>query len=538
MKKKLVEKTYFSKGKLIISYLLLVLLLNGCSKNDSIEVLTQDETINSSFVNFNEFENAVGKDVIAIVTKRIAFHNTKKFSGKNAFSNYLVDTDKIVKSTKGSYVSYTFPVISKNSEKEILKNIIFEKENDDFKAYLLTYKPDLQYITNKKKHKRVKFSGILIKQDLDSNLIWEADISNYEAKSNYKSKTSDCDIFIREFWETGSGEICEFDGQGIDCDEVGCHEVIEITIWCHGGGGDNGGSDGNNDGDNSGGNNDGGMTGGGGGNDSGGSGSGGNSTITTPINPNGTSAVVDILTNFLLLTPEQSNYLTNNTTIANEIFDFLEQNSSIDNKNFAVQAIDILRFPLINSTNTSNYENDLRRMIKHLRDWGNPEDEFFADYLESFLPDLYSMTLGDVIDIHRIAKEQVNWLTLKYLEATVVPFAEAAYPFIVYAATEATIGAAIPLISRIPISIVTQGARLNKMVKQVGLIGVQGTSNSIRIVTTNGNAYTKALELFTTLTKNAQSVTNYTNGTKVALFSNGNKIVFRTQSSSGFAATL
>lgn len=44
--------------------------------------------------------------------------------------------------------------------------------------------------------------------------------------------------------------------------------------------------------------------------------------------------------------------------------------------------------------------------------------------------------------------------------------------------------------------------------------------------------------MFKTLTKNAESVTVTSNGTRVALFGNGNKIVFRIESGSGYPATL
>ena len=85
---------------------------------------------------------------------------------------------------------------------------------------------------------------------------------------------------------------------------------------------------------------------------------------------------------------------------------------------------------------------------------------------------------------------------------------------------------------------VLRGARLNRLVQKVAQFGVQGTSNNIKIVSTNGAPYSKALELFKSLTQNAQTVTVASNGTRIALFGNGNKIVFRAQSSSGFPATL
>lgn len=148
------------------------------------------------------------------------------------------------------------------------------------------------------------------------------------------------------------------------------------------------------------------------------------------------------------------------------------------------------------------------------------------------------MTVGDVYDIYKMTKRQVDNLTIKYLEAVVVPFAEAAYPFVVYALTEATLGAALPILARIPKLPVFNSAWVNNLVRQVGVLGIRGEKTYIRVVTTNGNAYSKALELFKGITRNAQSVTIQSNGVRVALFNNGNKIVFRSQSSSGFPATI
>ena len=76
-----------------------------------------------------------------------------------------------------------------------------------------------------------------------------------------------------------------------------------------------------------------------------------------------------------------------------------------------------------------------------------------------------------------------------------------------------------------------------KMVRQVGLLGIRGDNNTIRIVTTS-NPVQKAEGLFATLTKDAISTTPYPGGTIVANMGSGNLITYRTASSSGFPATI
>ncbi|MDG2193282.1 MAG: hypothetical protein P8K77_00205 [Polaribacter sp.] len=232
----------------------------------------------------------------------------------------------------------------------------------------------------------------------------------------------------------------------------------------------------------------------------------------------------------------------NNVTEARSIYAFLQRNE-IDGVyfseavRFAKAAVDILSDPIITS-NISGYTTKILKMTTHLKQWGNPEDEFFADYIESIIPDFNGMTVGDVYDIYHLTRTQVHNLTIKYLEAVVIPFAEAAYPFIVYAITDATLGVALPLLSRIPLSMVLRGARLNKMVRNVAKLGVQGNQAHVRIITTT-NPVQKAETLFATLTKNKiGNVIEVAPNVFQANMGNGNYIIYRTVSSSGFPSTI
>ena len=233
------------------------------------------------------------------------------------------------------------------------------------------------------------------------------------------------------------------------------------------------------------------------------------------------------------------NYLANNPQKTVAVFNFLAENNSFNDYEFAKSTIDILSLPVITSNNKIDYAEEILRLTNHLKSFGNIEDEIYADYIQSLIPEFNNMTINEVRAIYGHVKTTCNNLTVKYLEELLTPIVtDLVIPVITYALFEATAGTAVKLLQKIPLPLVLRGARLNRLVQKVAQFGVQGTSNNIKIVSTNGAPYSKALELFKSLTQNAQTVTVASNGTRIALFGNGNKIVFRAQSSSGFPATL
>lgn len=180
----------------------------------------------------------------------------------------------------------------------------------------------------------------------------------------------------------------------------------------------------------------------------------------------------------------------------------------------------------------------IKTMAAGLRRFHGEEGKLMADYFDSLVADFSTFSLADLQVFYDTAYDITTQFNANMRRAIIGGFIEGVTPIIEIALLEVGGPVAIKLLQKIPLSWVLRGTRLNKMVGKIGLLGVQGTSNSIRIVTTNGTPYSKALELFKTLAKNSQSVTVASNGTRVASFTNGNKIVFRAQSSSGFPATL
>jgi hypothetical protein len=248
-----------------------------------------------------------------------------------------------------------------------------------------------------------------------------------------------------------------------------------------------------------------------------------------------------LVKNLNITNQRQIEFLELKPSVVSTINNFLSQNNNSYQAEKLVKAtIEILSEPILSiNSQEIQYENKIRSYIQKLKQFGNPEDELFADYLGSLIPFDSSFTKGDKFKIYQIAQKQVHGLFKKYLFAVVVPFAEAAYPFVVYAVTEATLGAALPLLSRIPIAMVIRGARLNKMVSQVGVLGVRGFNSNTRIITT-ASPIRKAEELFATVTKNAISKTPQSNGAIVANMGNNNFITYRplSASTSGYKASI
>lgn len=512
------------------------LLLWNCEK--------QDEILNSPQSQFliahKNFSSVINNSNLVKKLEELSNYKTKS---KNLFkekviatNDFTIFTERVTytKSTYSSRESYTF-YIERNGYKESnsVDNLILSKKvnEEDFKASIITYYFPNGIINNSNEvFEIVKYEQVDAKTV--STALAKGCVNTYE----YVVEEIEHDCYTGEHSGVSEEGDCNYATNGGTAPYSTWSIHVSVTYQCDGG--DTGGLSGP-----------GGLTEGGGATGNSTTGDNPDATIDTGITlpsncqtDNCTGEITANTINELLdykLTDQEILWLFYNETEADYLKSFLLENSSLEAITFVKQAIEILSDPILPPNNPIvGYTEKIQKMIIHLRQFGNPEDEFFAEYLESLIPEFTNMTVGDVYDIYKMTKRQVDNLTIKYLEAVVVPFAEAAYPFVVYALTEATLGAALPILARIPKLPVFNSAWVNNLVRQVGVLGIRGEKTYIRVVTTNGNAYSKALELFKGITRNAQSVTIQSNGVRVALFNNGNKIVFRSQSSSGFPATI
>ena len=221
------------------------------------------------------------------------------------------------------------------------------------------------------------------------------------------------------------------------------------------------------------------------------------------------------------------NYLANNPQKTVAVFNFLAENNSFNAYEFAKSTIDILSLPVITSNNKIDYAEEILRLTNHLKSFGNIEDEIYADYIQSLIPEFNNMTINEVRAIYGHVKTTCNNLTVKYLEELLTPIVtDLVIPVITYALFEATAGTAVKLLQKIPLPLVLRGARLNNLILKTTELGNPGFGNA-RLIPNSTVA--KAEALFASLTKDAISVVPAANNPAitVAHMGNGMKIILR-----------
>ncbi|MEE9350042.1 MAG: hypothetical protein V3U80_08350, partial [Flavobacteriaceae bacterium] len=256
------------------------------------------------------------------------------------------------------------------------------------------------------------------------------------------------------------------------------------------------------------------------------------------------------LNNFLAtpLNKIQETWVENNALQAEELISFLESNSnSVEAQTATFNIFDIILNEnitdnerlnqiiniieqidnSINSSNIIDYSTEILRLENWIKTHGNIP---FGDYIQSLVLDLNNMTLGEVQDIYVLVKYQKARLQGLLMLAIISPVIEAIAPFIEFAIIDASLGAAIPLISKIPLSFVTRGVKLEAMILETTQLGIQGNNQFVRMVHAQNSA-TKAESLFSTLTKDAiftpQTITTPLGQLIKADMGNGNFIVLR-----------
>ncbi|MBO0324182.1 hypothetical protein J0X14_17870 [Muricauda sp. CAU 1633] len=172
-------------------------------------------------------------------------------------------------------------------------------------------------------------------------------------------------------------------------------------------------------------------------------------------------------------------------------------------------------------------------MADGLRKFHGEEGKMMAEYFESLISDFGSFTTGDLQSFYDVAKSITESYNNRMFDSVSGGFIAGITPILEIALFEVGAPVAIKLLKKIPVSWVYRGARLNNMVKKVGLLGrMSNSGNHIREVVTNAPV-TKARELFKTLTKHAVSIKNLPKGVVKADMGNGNFIIYRPITASG-----
>ena len=309
-------KNYF---KTIILLLGILLTLSNCEENESlIDVKNEKSKIKLTVINKNDFTDnyKLIQNLNKFESKKTSLKSKKVY---NSIYNFTINTNSVTYIEKDNLHSYTFSIYRDDKSDLNIENLVLSlNENGEYDAIIVNYDFSINQLKS--------FTQTDLElREVTYNLI---DFDSSELL-NKIIEVGDC----IEYWtlvEIDQGDEGELVGAGNEEDPK--YEWVLESRTCFGGGG---GGDPTDNPENTI------VDTGTGGTISNNNGSYGN-IITSPTNPDGSSAVVDILTNFLSLTPQQSDYLSINTNIANETFDFLEQNRSINGKNFAKEAIEAL----------------------------------------------------------------------------------------------------------------------------------------------------------------------------------------------------
>ncbi len=502
--------------------------------------------------NFKEIENNSN-----LITQLDNIQNNSNDSQDNTSSgakvvflssyNFYVDTDDVnfLENLDGTYHSYTFPIYKLDSDQNnLIQNLLFSfnTENSDYDTFIVTY--------NLTENERENLANN-ISVDLDDKVSMEY-LRNFNSDIILDPLTVviDVDQGTVTCWEEEYGSS---QGTGwndiVSWNETTCPWLINSSSNGGNSSGTNtsGGENSSNpSGNGSVSNPSGGNTGS---NPSGSTGNSGNANSGgIPQNPTTYSNINTALNQRskafyrIQLNQEQRDWLADHQEIKDAIGDFLESQINIDGLNSAltqypqedvdmvIETIEVLSLPTLDVGDLLDYETQILRMTNHLRQFGNIEDEIYADYIDSLIPEFHAMSLGEVQDIYLQVKQTCRELTIKYLYAVVTPIVtDLVIPVVSYALFEASANTAIKLLQKIPVSMVLRGARLNKIVLKTTELGTAGYSNS-RLIPNSTIA--KAETLFASLTKDAISVAPSASNPAVivAQMGDGLKIILRPNS--------
>lgn len=462
--------------KKIFLLLSLIIVFISCEKEETttpVELKNEKtENVSVKILNKNQI---VGNKRILKELNQFNVHNSKINNKEvdNDGYQFTINTSKVKYIEKGDYHSYTFPIERQAGNGNAENLLLSRNSQGKYDVFLVRY--------------GFKKSEL---QNMDIEKITNTSITYIPIKFDYSSiidstNKANAVLICIEYWEytPDQGELV-----GAGNDELeGWYLVSTDCTYVYGGGGGDSGDGGGSSTPGTG---------------TSGGGDGGGDTSCTGLKANAPCVGEDdeIITGPVFIPYTEAELKENFDT----------------------------RFPIINSFLYRDYTTETLRLTSYLKSFGDPEDEIFALYIENLVPNFQNMTLGEVDDIYNMTRSQARKVSVKYLIAVVYPFAEAALPFIQYAVIEASIGAAIPLLRSIPISMVTRGTRLNKLVLEASKIGQSGIKPFAREIPSS--SVSKAEELFKALTKDRIGIYSHPNNyTKVADMGSNNAIIFHTE---------
>ena len=497
--------------KFFIGIFLLASLFN-CD-NDLLEpVLSEEQNTNNLELYRGNLEDF--PEIGELFQKTVTDKKTK--ASKNDLYEFVLDSSSVSKITLEDDIFYSFIIKRENPEDNIMENLVIsDKAEQEPSAFIINYSPDAAYWDRFEEDPNTFFSGQRSMVPLDSDRL-------NVSKGCFTISTTYCNYDGHEDNDAGPGVA------GPACTDV--YTVTNVVCIDAGDSSDGGGGATGN-----------GSSGGGGSGSSGGGTSGQNndplpdlseSTIITTMTLDLSTLLRDELGYSSLSSKGRWVEDDINEEIVREMFTFLNREGYSDAaKEFVDWEIDFELLPPQPCGIGHDCIESIKFMAEGLRKFHGEEGTLMADYFDSLVEDLNSFTLSDLQVYYDNAKtitERYN----NYMRSSIVgAYEEGVGQILEIVLFEVGGNAAINLMQKIPIGWVFRGARLNNMVKKVGLLGQQGFNNAIREVQVNA-PITKARELFNSLTKHAVSKSTEANGAIKANMGNGNFITYRPSSAS------
>ena len=513
-----------SKGYLFLFLIFLVFF--DCQKNEIVDTKSQtdDAPISNEYkngnVNFRNVsfsmikDNKNFKNLFSFFNFQNSLYSYSKSNVKSTtdYYGFVIDSTNIKQVVKENYLSYTFNIQRAEDRVGYIENLLVEVKNGVEKAYIISYIPDDDWLKDHFNQIDVPFHGNVRIEEINKSI----DEKSSKNTLNSKSAGSCGSIYI--YIDTSCPCAGHWPGQECNCYQKPTSTRYTLDLPCEGEVPTEGSI---------------GPTGGGGGYPSDNTGPGGGDSATVLTGSEDTEVnTAEALNIMLELNMHQSDWLSNNIDFSNLLYSFVLTNKySNEAKAFAKSAIGVLSLPMIISTNQMDYVTQILRLTNHLKLFGNVEDEIYADYIESLIPEFNSMTINEVREIYNQVKNTCNELTIKYAKAIITPIVtDLIIPVVTYALFEATAGTAIKLLEKIPVSMVLRSSpRLNAMVLKTTELGEAGVLNS-RLIP--NSTITKTEKLFQMLTKDAISIMPASNNSSilVADMGIGRKIILRPMS--------
>ena len=214
----------YKKSNYVIKLMFVALLLissYGCEKesvNENIQtddnsevsnVYENDNLIiqNSGFSNFQS--SSIFQSIVSTLNLESSFENYDSGINKDGINLYgfVADTSKVKQIINEDYISYTFRINRTEGRVGLYEDLLIEVKNNEEKAYIVSYIPDQQWLSDVMNGIETEFNGKVRVQEITTN------------KSNsFNNKSGDCGSYY-VYVDTQCSCAGHWPGQACSCSD-------------------------------------------------------------------------------------------------------------------------------------------------------------------------------------------------------------------------------------------------------------------------------------------------------------------------------